>query len=167
MTIWFEFEEVDTFTTGTTGQPGQRVFFLQLRSGHQHVAVKCEKQQVAAIASHLQRVLGDLPPPEDQPLPTSLELAGPLDPEFVLGAVGLGYEPTSDRIVVQLEEFVAVDEEGTPLEDEHGTIRAHLSRAQATAFCDRAEQVVSAGRSTCQWCGLPIDPEGHPCPRMN
>jgi uncharacterized repeat protein (TIGR03847 family) len=42
-----------------------------------------------------------------------------------------------------------------------------VKRSQAAAFCDRAEQVVAAGRPNCQWCDLPIDPDGHPCPRMN
>ena len=30
-----------------------------------------------------------------------------------------------------------------------------------------AEQVVAAGRPPCMWCALPIDPDGHICPRMN
>lgn len=171
MTIWYEFEEVDTFTTGAIGEPGQRVFYLQLRTGRRQVAVKCEKQQVAAIATHLHRVLVDLPPPEDGPLPASLELATPVDPEFVLGAIGLGYERTSDRIVVQLEEFTAadddIDDEAIDDEADQSTIRIHLTRAQATAFCAHAEDVVAAGRSTCRWCMSPIDPDGHPCPRMN
>jgi 5-methylcytosine-specific restriction endonuclease McrA len=27
--------------------------------------------------------------------------------------------------------------------------------------------VVAAGRPTCQFCGQPIDPDGHICPRSN
>ena len=26
---------------------------------------------------------------------------------------------------------------------------------------------IDAGRPDCQWCGNPIDPDGHACPRMN
>jgi hypothetical protein len=69
VTAFFEFDEVDVFTTGTLGEPGQRVFFLQARSDGKRYSIRCEKQQVAAIVMHLRRVLTDLPPAEQAPLP--------------------------------------------------------------------------------------------------
>jgi uncharacterized repeat protein (TIGR03847 family) len=42
-----------------------------------------------------------------------------------------------------------------------------LEPAYARAFVRRALSVVSAGRAPCQFCGNPIDPEGHLCPRAN
>ena len=51
--------------------------------------------------------------------------------------------------------------------DDRSRLRVHLTRGQAAAFCARADDVVSAGRPPCMWCSLPIDPDGHPCPRMN
>jgi uncharacterized repeat protein (TIGR03847 family) len=42
-----------------------------------------------------------------------------------------------------------------------------LSRGQARAFARHAERVVAAGRPACRFCGGPIDPDGHACPRMN
>jgi uncharacterized repeat protein (TIGR03847 family) len=167
VSAFFEFEHVDAFTTGAIGRPGERVFYLQARHGKQRVGVKCEKQQVTAIVQYLRRVLHDLPPPEDRPMAGALELATPVDTAFVLGPIGLGYDRSSDRLVVQLEEAVAVDEEGEPVEAEQGHIRVYLTRSQAVAFCDHADLVVAAGRPDCQWCALPIDPDGHPCPRMN
>lgn len=167
MSIWYEFEELDSFTTGAIGQPGQRTFFLQIRAGHQHIAVKCEKQQVAAMADYLNKVLVDLPPPEDRPMPAALELRDPVEAEFVLGTIGLGYEPGADRIVVQLDEMVPTDDEGTPLVEDQSQIRVHLSRGQAVAFCEHATGVVEAGRPPCRWCQEPIDPDGHACARMN
>ena len=56
-----DFDEVDTFTLGTVGRPGSRTFFVQARRGDRSVTVKCEKQQAAAIAEYLRRVLSDLP----------------------------------------------------------------------------------------------------------
>ena len=167
MSAFYEFDEVDSFTTGAVGRPGERIFYLQARAGRQRVAVKCEKQQVAAIVQYLRRVLHDLPPPEDRPLPGALELATPVRQAFVLGPIGLGYDRSSDRVVVQLEEMVETDDDGEPIDTEHGHIRLYVSRSQAAAFCDRADEVIAAGRPACQWCGLPIDPDGHPCPRMN
>lgn len=167
MSAFYEFEQVDAFTTGAIGRPGDRVFYLQARSGSQRIAVKCEKQQVQAIVQYLRRVLVDLPAPEERPLPATLELSAPVESTFVLGPIGLGYDRTNDRLVLQLEEMVPVDDEGDPVVDDQGKIRVYVSRGQAAAFCDHADRVVAAGRPDCRWCSLPIDPDGHACPRMN
>ena len=167
MSAFFEFEQVDTFTTGAIGRPGERVFYLQARQGRQRVAVKCEKQQVGAIVQYLRKVLNDLPPADNKALPGSLELVEPVEEEFVLGPIGLGYDRQADRLVVQLEEMALVDEDGDELPDHDGHIRLYVTRSQAASFCEHAERVIASGRPDCQWCGLPIDPDGHPCPRMN
>jgi uncharacterized repeat protein (TIGR03847 family) len=171
VSVFFEFEDVDAFTTGAIGEPGSRVFYLQARHGRQRVAVKCEKQQVSAIAAHLKKVLNDLPPPEDRPVAGALDLVEPVEQVFVLGPIGLGYDRSTDRLVVQLEEFSAADPDDPELESDDDTadghIRLYVTRGQAASFCERAEQVVAAGRPDCRWCGHPIDPDGHPCPRMN
>jgi len=182
MSVYYEFEDVDLFTTGALGEPGQRTFYLQAQSGRQRVAVKCEKQQVAAIVQYLRRVLNDLPPAEDRPLDNTLHLRQPVDQAFVLGPIGLGYDRSSDRLVVQLEE-IGSDVEVEDADDEtlaaieaarealgasgDGRVRLYVTRGQAQAFCDHADAVIAAGRPDCQWCGLPIDPDGHTCPRMN
>jgi len=166
----FELGDVDVFTTGAIGRPGQRTFFVQARSGGSTVTVKCEKQQVAALSEHLDKLLHDLPAPADQPHPSSLELASTDDTAFVLGPIGVAVDTANDRIMLQLEELVPTDEEGDPLpgaEEDKGVLRVHLTRGQAKAFAGRAQEVVAAGRPACRWCGGPIDPDGHPCPRMN
>jgi len=170
MGVFYEFDEVDAFTVGAVGNPGQRVFFLQARRGGTRVTVKCEKQQASAIADYLGKVLDDLPAVSDKPMPAAMELAAPVDAAFVLGPVGLGYDRANDRVLVQLEEVVPTDEEGEPeaeaLED-RGHLRVFLTRSQAQAFCQHAGSIVAAGRPSCVFCGLPMDPGGHPCPRMN
>jgi uncharacterized repeat protein (TIGR03847 family) len=170
---FYEFDEVDMFTAAAIGEPGSRVFYLHARAGQQRVTVKCEKQQVTAIAQYLRRVLSDLPPPEDRPLP--FELRDPGEQSFVLGPIGLGYDRGNDRLLVQLEELVPAaldegdDDDVAIAEDDpdRGHIRLYVTRSQAAAFCEYADELVAAGRPNCQWCGNPIDPEGHPCPRMN
>jgi len=42
-----------------------------------------------------------------------------------------------------------------------------LAPPAARGFASRAETVVSAGRPPCPFCGQPLDPEGHLCPRAN
>lgn len=167
MSVFYEFDEVDSFTTGAVGLPGGRTFFLQARQGRQRVAVKCEKQQVGAIVQYLRRVLNDLPSPDVKPVAGTLELVEPVESVFVLGPIGLGYDRSADKLIVQLEEIVRADENGEAIEGADGHIRLFVTRAQAAAFCDHAELIIASGRPDCQWCGLPIDPDGHPCPRMN
>lgn len=168
MSVFYEFDEVSAFTVGTIGRPGERIFLLQARSDGQRVTVKCEKQQTTAIVQYLRRVLADLPPAEERPMSGALELREPVDAAFVLGPIGLGYDRSNDRVLIQLEEVGEVDEEGEPIEDDdRGHVRLYLSRGQAAAFCDHADGVVEAGRPACQWCAFPMDPDGHDCPRMN
>jgi uncharacterized repeat protein (TIGR03847 family) len=42
-----------------------------------------------------------------------------------------------------------------------------LSPPQARSFVRRARALVSAGRPPCPFCGGPLDPTGHVCPRAN
>jgi uncharacterized repeat protein (TIGR03847 family) len=172
MGVFFEFSDVDAFGIGTVGVPGQRTFFLQVRAEGQRVTLKCEKQQVGALGQYLQKLLEDLPSPSDRPLERSLDLVLPAEPvAFTVGSMGLGYDRDLDRFVIMLEEFVAPDPDtGEPDPEEAtaaGRIRFYLSIGQALAFAERCELVVAAGRPPCVWCGLPIDPDGHACPRMN
>ena len=170
MGVFFQLDEVDAFTTAAIGQPGSRVFYLQVRQGEIRITVKCEKQQASAIAEYLRKVMNDLPSPNVKPLPTTFELHEPIETAFVLGAIGLGYDRESDRLLIQLEEVVVVDENGEPdpeaLED-RGHVRLLLERGQALAFCEHTENVVAAGRAACVFCGRPLDLDGHPCPKMN
>ena len=104
------------------------------------VTVKCEKQQASAIADYLRKVLSDLPRPADQAVyrrPWSW-------PSLWIrrscsGPIGLGYDRDNDRVLVQLEEVVPVDEEGEPDPDaveDRGHLRVFLTRGQAAAFCE-------------------------------
>ena len=61
------------------------------------------------------------------------------------------------------------DEEDDPLEPTTAgaSVRVRLTREQAAAFVRRGRDLVVAGRPPCRFCGFPIDPDGHACPRMN
>jgi uncharacterized repeat protein (TIGR03847 family) len=173
----FDLGEVDAFTAGTVGAPGQRIFYLQARADGQVVTVKCEKQQVAALGQYLERLLQDLPAPTEGPLATALELVEPVEAAWIAGQLGVAWEAELDHFIVMVEEVdeTAADddpEDPPPPSEEHaeldrGRLRFELSRGQALAFAVRATELVAAGRPACRFCGLPMDPDGHPCPRMN
>lgn len=152
--------------SGAIGEPGQRVFYLQAQSPLGTYTVKCEKGQVLALAEHLEQLLADLPAIGATALiPTDLQPSFD-PPRFVLGPIGVAYDADTDRVVVVLEEVATVDEHDD-IEPERDGLRLELTRGVASVFCSRAKEIVSAGRPACRWCGRPVDPDGHPCPRMN
>jgi uncharacterized repeat protein (TIGR03847 family) len=193
MALIADFDHIDVITSGAVGEPGRRTFYLQIRSGGETVTIRCEKQQVATISTYLRRALASLPVPEGQPPRTAMQLSEPVDEAFVLGAVALEFNTVADHFVLHLREFSPDIADGDdweddadasmgeePEDDDVGThpfpgdegdvlsrVRAGMSRAQAVAFCDHTDRVVAAGRPNCVYCELPIDPDGHFCPRMN
>lgn len=188
---YWDFDEADAFATGAIGQPGERTFYLQIRADGRTVCVKCEKSQVAELSRHMRGMLSDLPDMGSADT-ASAWLSSPVEQDFVLGSIGLGIDRASSRMVIQLEEMQVIDEDALGFDDDldddeiaaaleslfddesdeesegsSTVVRVLLTAAQARAFCDVADQVVTAGREPCRWCGAPKDPTGHACPRMN
>ena len=167
MSTYFESDDVDAFTTAAIGEPGSRTFYLQIRSQGRHITMKCEKQQVAALSQYIRQLLADAPDVKERPLDDAMQMTTPLDVEFVVGTVGIAYDPRSDQMVIQIDEM-RDDEAFTEGEDDEvGRVRIYISRGQAAAFCEHADDVVAAGRPACIFCGRPKNVDGHACPRMN
>ncbi len=168
MSTSFDLDVPDHFTVGAVGEPGKRTFYLQGRQARTVVTLKCEKEQVGALAEYVAGLLVrlktlDKPPAKDMPL---LE---PIEAAWDVGSVGVGYDDQEDRILVVANEAVEEAEEGqTPAEpaEEGATARFALTRVQAAAFVERARVVMKAGRPTCPMCGSAMEP-GHVCPRGN
>jgi uncharacterized repeat protein (TIGR03847 family) len=177
MGFYFDFENADAFATGAIGQPGDRTFYVQVRGDGRTVSIKCEKQQVAALAEYLRGMLADMPDTGADIDSTSASLMNPVEEDFVLGSVGLGVDRPNMRMVVQLEEMVLVDEDDEDIfdlldeddEDNDNTtvVRVMLTPSQARAFCETADLFINAGRAICKWCTAPVDPAGHACPKFN
>lgn len=179
MSTSFDFTEIEHFTAGAVGEPGSRVFYLQVRSEGAVVSFRCEKQQVEALGTYLAEALRDLPAPDPERLPTDLDLVEPVIAEWVVGSMGMAFDERADRLVLIAQELVPEAEgddeepdEGDPLaalddDDDAATARFHLSREQAAAFVEHADELVSAGRPPCPICGMPMNPAGHTCPRSN
>lgn len=163
-----DFDAVDRFTAGTLGEPGARTFLFQAQAGTVHVTVKCEKQQVTALAEYLQGVLADLPAVEGgDDAAVDLALAPPYEPDWVAGTLSVAYDDVADRIVILVEEIGDLDDEDDdPLGDDRSSLRVQLTRAQVTALVDHAVELVEGGRPPCPVCGNPMGPD-HACPRTN
>jgi uncharacterized repeat protein (TIGR03847 family) len=172
------FRQPERFVAGTVGEPGDRSFYLQAVQEARTVSVLLEKQQVSVLAERITALLqevarrfGSEVPGGTGADPDADPLALPLDEEFRVGTMGLGWDADSRSVVVEL---LAVSEEevdeSVVLDDtEEGpdALRVFLSPDQARAFAERAEKVVSAGRAPCPLCAEPLDPAGHVCIRLN
>ena len=178
------YDPPERFVAGTVGPPGQRTFFLQARAGNRVTSVALEKEQVAVLAERIGGLLDQIA--EQTELDTS-ETSDPVDAEpleqpiveeFRAGTMTLAWD--GDDEVVAIEVFPV---EETPAEPSAGAedppeelvvapeveelLLVRVPATTARGFVSRALAVVSAGRPACPFCGGPIDPEGHLCPRAN
>jgi uncharacterized repeat protein (TIGR03847 family) len=178
----FEFDPPERFVAGTVGQPGERTFYLQASGAGRVVSVALEKQQVAVLAERLEELLDEVRrrgasiTPVPVVAPPGTEDVAPLDvpllEEFRVGTMALAWETEEERVVVEAQAVGGEDEQegAEPLTDaDEGpdVLRVRLSAEAARAFIRRAHRLVAAGRPSCPLCALPVDPEGHICPRQN
>ena len=148
---------VDRLVAGALGEPGHRLFLLEVEVEGEVVAYALEKLQVAALAEEAQQLL------RDQGLigrglsldPGTVHEATPV--RFRVGGIQLALGDDA----ADLAELVLYSTEEDP------PVRYELTVPQLDAFVRVALAVVAAGRPACPRCGLPMDPEGHNCPRNN
>lgn len=183
------FDKPDRFVAGTVGPPGQRTFFLQARDPRQLVSVALEKQQVTVLAERmdllldevLRRTGGDARVPAVAPegLYDGGPLEQPIEEEFRVGTMTLEWDSDTDQVVVEMfpvseESVTTVDEDESSGEAEieveveaEEVMIVRIEPGYARSFVRRAQSVVEAGRPACPFCGGPVDPGGHICPRAN
>ena len=180
------FDPPERFVAGTVGPPGQRTFFLQARTGPRVTSVALEKQQVSVLAERIDELLDELlrasgaagsstiPAVSPVSLDDNDPLEQPIVEEFRAGTMTLSWDAEDERVVVEVFPFTeqTVIEPGTPEEEieepePEEMLVVRMPAGVARAFSKRAQAVVSAGREPCPFCGAPLDPSGHLCPRAN
>jgi uncharacterized repeat protein (TIGR03847 family) len=175
----FLFDPPDRFVAGTVGQPGDRTFYLQAAGAGRTVSVALEKVQVQVLAERLEELLeevrrrgvGEVPAVVPVELEDTAPLDAPVEEEFRVGTMGLAWDGDDGRVVV--EALAPSDDEQAEVEplseSDEGpdALRVRITAVAARAFVKRAQRVVAAGRPPCPLCALPLDPEGHVCPRQN
>jgi len=196
-----QFDDDDIFpvtriTTGAIGEPGKRVFILQAYIGGQPFSWVIEKEQAVALGKVIPRLLQQIRldyPELAEPLVAArpnLALGEPLEPEFRVASVALGYDRVHDLVVLTLSEAregeleeaelegesltdegfsneagadeAFVDQEGDGA-DEDADLQLFATRGQALLLSQQAELVIAAGRPACPNCGQPMDDFGHFC----
>ncbi|MQY13272.1 hypothetical protein SRB5_34160 [Streptomyces sp. RB5] len=183
------YDPPDRFIAGTVGMPGRRTFYLQASRGGRTTSVALEKTQVEALAQRMDELLDEVvrrtggstavPAVAPSELADTAPLDAPVEEEFRVGTMALAWDGDTERMVVEAQALVELDadseddlaaaEEALLQDDENGPpmLRVRLTGQMARAFAKRALDVVNAGRPPCPLCSLPLDPEGHVCPRQN
>src|ERR1700693_457606 len=172
------FRSPDRFVPGTVGQPGNRTFYLQAVHDARIVSVVLEKQQVAVLAERIGALLievnrrfGTPIPPAPGAVADLNPLVTPIDAEFRVGTMGLGWDSEAQTVVVELLAVTDTEFDASVVLDdaEEGPDagRGLLTPASARQFAARSNAVISAGRPPCPLCDEPLDPAGHICVRTN
>ncbi|MGI5337005.1 DUF3090 domain-containing protein [Streptomyces sp. CA-181903] len=185
----FLYDPPDRFVAGTVGLPGRRTFFLQASAAGRTTSVALEKAQVEALAERIDELLdevvrrtgGSAPVPAVAPVEhaDTAPLDTPVEEEFRVGTMALAWDAEGERMVVEAQALVELEAdtdedlaaaEERLLQDETNgppMLRVRITGTMARAFAKRALDIVNAGRPPCPLCSLPLDPEGHVCPRQN
>jgi uncharacterized repeat protein (TIGR03847 family) len=186
----YDYDPPDRFVAGTVGEPGQRSFYLQATGGGRITTVGLEKQQVAALAERISELLdevlrltggAEIPALTPQGQLDMDPLGLPLTEDFRVGTMALAWDGDGSRLVIEAHALVEDDADVDDADDpgvpdpapdaDEGPppdlLRVRIGAAAARAFAERAVAVVGAGRPNCPFCGLPLDPTGHICPRQN
>ncbi|MCE1178712.1 MAG: DUF3090 domain-containing protein [Micrococcales bacterium] len=156
-----EFDPPERFVAGTVGPPGQRTFFLQAGARGRLVSVSLEKVQVEILADRVDALLEAVEAvPTDVPSDMA-PLDTPIEDEFRVTTLALSWDDEQGRVVIEAHDH-------DPDEEPAGqSLRVVLDPAQAASFAARCRSLAAAGRPACPFCGGPLDPEGHICPRAN
>jgi uncharacterized repeat protein (TIGR03847 family) len=166
----FIFDDPDRFVAGTVGEPGDRTFYLQARKGTALVSVALEKVQVVALAERLDDLLDSVDARAATPTTDGHPLEEPVIELFRVGAMALAWDAGNEAVVIEAQtptedgDYVELPDDA---EEGPDLLRVRITAEHARGFVRRAEALVSAGRPACPFCGQPLDPQGHFCPRSN
>ncbi|HHU09666.1 MAG TPA: DUF3090 family protein [Intrasporangiaceae bacterium] len=161
-----DFDPPSRCVVGTVGPPGERTFFVQVSATARSAAVSIEKFHVTTLADRINDVLDRVAGAAASEAAAALvadndPLDTPIEEDFRVNTVRLLWD--DERSAVVLELFADDPDEDATAEG----IRIWLTPQHARAFARRALAVAAAGRPPCPFCGGPLDPRGHICPRAN
>ena len=178
----FEYDPPERFVAGTVGEPGARTFFLQATGGGRTTSVALEKQQVTVLAERVDALLDEVvrrsggeasvPAAPVAEAEDADPLSVPIDEDFRVGTMALAWDGDDERVIIEAQAVTEdeSDEDATLIdqtEDGPPLLRVRITGTRARAFVRRSLALVAAGRPPCPFCGNPLDPAGHVCPRAN
>jgi uncharacterized repeat protein (TIGR03847 family) len=170
--IEVDLNPVSFITVDAIGKPGERVFYLQGRSGDQVITLLVEKFQIQTLALGIEQFMAELQEKFPDLLTASpdydedrMHLEPPLDPLFRVGELSMGYDTEQDLLVLIARE-VPLDDPDTP-EEELSVVRYWCTRSQLWSMGRWGIELASRGRPVWPSTGEPILPPGQFSPKNN
>ena len=168
------------FVAGSVGPPGQRTFFLQVSDAGRRTTISLEKEQVRLLGVSLGELIDQVAALEgsEEAAAAFVDTApmdAPFDDDFRVQRLSVAWDADRRRVIVEAYDRPDVEEllELDPSEDYPWTglppqsVGVVLEPARARAFAQRCAASLEGGRPSCPFCGQPLDPTGHICPRAN
>ena len=147
------------------GEPGQRTFLLAMEAGPASCSLWVEKEQLFQMGIYLRDVVHSMSA-EDQERPSQPGEAGEAGKgaslDFKAEQLLLSFDPAANSFYLMAYER----EEPDPAE-ETMSVSFWITPEQADNLAKEALRICAAGRPRCFLCGLPVDADGHVCPRSN
>lgn len=174
----FKFEKPDRCVIGAIGSYPDQSYFLQVTDAGEDVTVQMDFRQVRLLGKRIDQLLDSVSAHMNIHIPAKVKKASdqgplhmPVDSEFFVGSIGLGWDMESLSLIIEVMDFTSlpVTAEMMLQDSEEGpdTLRISLSSSAARQFARRALEVYAAGRPLCPLCGEPLDEDGHICARLN
>ena len=172
--IIYRHENSLRFVVSAIGNPGEREFFLQVKSSDGLNTIAVEKEQVRALSEQISNLITEVrraglvakkdisiaPKIDNEPI----EL--PIEKDFQLGVANLAWKNNQIELILQAissDDAILLDD----LDDGPDLIICSIPIDLAKGFCVRANALLNQGRPACPFCGLPMNSSGHLCPRAN
>jgi uncharacterized repeat protein (TIGR03847 family) len=134
------------------GQPGEREFFIQVKSMDGINTIAVEKEQVRALTEELKNLITELRrsglvDKKDLSVPAKTDsdpLEFPIESDFQLGVASIAWKNQLIEITLQAissDDLILLDD----LDDGPDQVIAKLSVDIAKGFCQRADDLVKKG----------------------
>lgn len=113
-----ELNPVDFITVGTVGPKGRRQFNLQAGQNSQIITLTLEKEQARRLAEAIRDMLDELENQghgSEEPIFDSkkwdMSLRDPIEPQFRVSQMGLGFDELQDKIILVAQELIISDDD--------------------------------------------------------
>jgi uncharacterized repeat protein (TIGR03847 family) len=157
-----DYRSIDFITIGTVGPKGKRQFNLQAGDKNGVVTLTLEKEQARRLAEAITDLLDELKKKQPEKAinvsELNMELREPIEPNFRIAQMGLGYDESEDQVVLVVEELVVErdDDDLTTDETEPEIVRFWGNREQYRALAIHTLKIVDQGRPDPQQNGYVI-----------
>ena len=154
-----EMHAVGSLTAEAIGEPGSRTFRIIAGGGSGSAMIWLEKEQLFQLALAIQQILASSSE-EDAASDPARDAGAGVSLDFKVGKLALGRDGRSGLFMIDAHDLEEEDEESA-------TVRVWANSRMVREFSEEAMRVCAAGRPICPLCGSSINPDGHPCSRVN